>query len=853
MPNHNLLIVLDIWACFSTLDTEINPSPMLQPTKIQLLGMVACLLVVFSLPLAAAPYHGEVMQFRQPDHTLVDVRLFGTEYYMRAESMNGYTVIRDENSGYICYACLSEDGDELVSTGTIYRGAANNPVVLKNQIGISKHLQLPLRAVEQKVQAAKASLNHSWQSSYVNKGAVTGTVKGLFILIDFSDAPSNVESSEFENFCNDINYTGYGNKGSVRSYFKDISGGLLDYQNVVYGYYRAPKTFAYYDQLPEGDGAVQILEGALKWINSLGFDFSTLTLNPDKSIKAINLVYTGEPQNWANGMWWHQGTWDGFSADGVHSSVYCCGTAGSPLYLSTIVHENGHMLFNWNDTYKYNQNLDPDGIGTFDLMCNQGNRYNPVPPNPFCIYTAGWATLYDMTGKNENIKDIANDNVYNIYRDVNDTSQFYILENRKKIGRSLYIPDEGLAIWLVDKRGDNQSNFNEVTLIHADDDASHTINTCFHEGLLNHFGAKTFPTAKFHDGNFSGMNLIDISQVRDTMTYFVGIYDSVSVVQYVASGISNDQKPVNYLEPGESGKLHFKIGNTGLVGSGNTRVKCTADFNSHLVTVNTEETALGNIAPNQDASVAFSISVDPQAPIGAFVSFIIYVTDHHNEVYYEYNMIIGEQVLLGVAEKSTCSCMFYDNGGYDRNYSNRSLLKTTLFPAVPGKSIQADFTSFCAEVSDVCGYDYLKVFDGPGTASPLIGTYCGFDVIGTITSTDPTGALTFQFFSDGAVSESGWRAMITCTGPEGTTDKQNFSFFSIYPNPARDRIHITLSDAGPDDFTLVLVNAAGQRIGIRNSQKGFYDLDRSAIPSGNYLVELWQGNQKRGTQQLILK
>lgn len=825
----------------------------MQTAKFQLPGMVACLLVVFFQPLTAAPYHGEVMQFRQPDHTLVDVRLFGTEYYMRAESMDGYTVIRDEKSGYICYACLSEDGNELVSTGTIYRGSANNPVVLKNQVGISKHLQLPLRAVEQKVQAARASMNHSLQGSYVNKGAVTGTVKGLFILVDFSDAPSEVPFSEFEGFCNDINYTGYGNNGSVRSYFKDISGELLDYQNVVYGYYRAPKTFAYYDELPEGDGAVQILEGAMQWIDSLGFDFSTLTLNPDKSIKAINLVYTGEPQNWANGMWWHQGSWDGFSADGAHSSVYCCGTAGSPLYLSTIVHENGHMLFGWNDTYRYTDDYGPDGIGTFDLMCNQGNRYNPVPPNPFCVVTAGWASLYDMTGKNETLTDLANDFEYNIYRNVNDTSQFYILENRKKSGRSLYIPDEGLAIWQVDKRGDNQSSFNEVTLIHADNDPTHSTDICFHEGLMPRFGATTIPAAIFHDGNFSGMNISSISSVRDAMSYAVGTSDPVSVVEFRILGVTNDAKPVSYLESGESGHLALKIGNTGLVGSGNTKVQCQVITNEGLVTVNTGETQLGNILPNEEASVSFSLTANSQAPVGSVVTFNIIVTDDYNENTYSYPIIIGRQVLMGENEVSTCSCTFYDNGGYDRNYRDLLLLKTTIYPSQPGKSIQAWFSNFQAEADDNCGYDYLQIYDGPSISAPLIGTFCGFDEIGTITSTNATGALTFQFFSDEAVSGTGWEAQITCTGPDGIGKVDDREVFCMYPNPAKDKIYITLTDPLSDEFTLVWINAAGQRLLIMNSKEGYCDIDRTTIPAGNYLVELWQRNQKRGTQKLVLK
>jgi hypothetical protein len=262
---------------------------------------------------------------------------------------------------------------------------------------------------------------------------------------------------------------------------------------------------------------------------------------------------------------------------------------------------------------------------------------------------------------------------------------------------------------------------------------------------------------------------------------------------------------------------------------------------------------LGNILPNEEASVSFSLTANSQAPVGSVVTFNIIVTDDYNENTYSYPMIIGRQVLMGENEVSTCSCTFYDNGGYDRNYRDLLLLKTTIYPSQPGKSIQAWFSNFQAEADDNCGYDYLQIYDGPSLSSPLIGTFCGFDEIGNITSTDATGALTFQFFSDEAVSGSGWEARITCTGPDGIGKNEDREVFRMYPNPAKDRIYITLTDPLSDEFTLVWINAAGQRLLIMNSKEGYCDIDRTMIPAGNYLVELWQGNQKRGTQKIILE
>lgn len=233
-------------------------------------------------------------------------------------------------------------------------------------------------------------------------------------------------------------------------------------------------------------------------------------------------------------------------------------------------------------------------------------------------------------------------------------------------------------------------------------------------------------------------------------------------------------------------------------------------------------------------------------------TFNIVVTDDYNENSYSFPMIIGRQVLMGESEVSTCSCTFYDNGGYDRNYRDLSLLKTTMYPSQPGKSIQAVFTNFWAEVSDICGYDYLQIYDGPGLSSPLIGTFCGYDEIGTITSTDPTGALTFQFFSDEAVSGSGWEALITCTGPDNDPTRPEQPQFLVYPNPVGDKINIIIENKDLNGLFLELINASGQTVIRQRAEQNNVTMDRSQVPDGLYVLELWKDNRLAGSRKLVL-
>ena len=102
-----------------------------------------------------------------------------------------------------------------------------------------------------------------------------------------------------------------------------------------------------------------------------------------------------------------------------------------------------------------------------------------------------------------------------------------------------------------------------------------------------------------------------------------------------------------------------------------------------------------------------------------------------------------------------CSGTVYDDGGTS-NYSSSANGITTLYPATAGNKIRLVFNSFSVETC--C--DNLKIYDGPSTASPLLGTYIASP--GTITSTHASGALTLLFSSDGSVQMPGFDATLSC-------------------------------------------------------------------------------------------
>ncbi|MBD3636310.1 MAG: gliding motility-associated C-terminal domain-containing protein [Crocinitomicaceae bacterium] len=136
---------------------------------------------------------------------------------------------------------------------------------------------------------------------------------------------------------------------------------------------------------------------------------------------------------------------------------------------------------------------------------------------------------------------------------------------------------------------------------------------------------------------------------------------------------------------------------------------------------------------------------------------------------------------------NTCSGTFYDTGGSAGAYGNNEFITMTFCSDQPGDEIIFDFTQFQVE----SGWDYLYVYDGPTTGSPqLAGSpFSGGNAPGTISSSN--GCLTFQFTSDGSVTQAGWTATISCATPSCSDGIQNQGETGIdcggpCPNPCTD-------------------------------------------------------------------
>ncbi|KAI8501685.1 hypothetical protein Bbelb_209560 [Branchiostoma belcheri] len=90
---------------------------------------------------------------------------------------------------------------------------------------------------------------------------------------------------------------------------------------------------------------------------------------------------------------------------------------------------------------------------------------------------------------------------------------------------------------------------------------------------------------------------------------------------------------------------------------------------------------------------------------------------------------------------------------YPGNYpSNADCSWTITAPS----AIQLDFVMFDVEFQQSCRYDYVRVVDGRGSASPMLGKFCGSTLPPTVRTVG--NVMSVQFRSDGSGSRAGFKA-----------------------------------------------------------------------------------------------
>jgi M6 family metalloprotease-like protein len=476
-------------------------------------------------------------QERGPDVVLV---LFGDEFYARYETTDGYTAVYDFEAGLFCYAKLSNSG-ELISTGA--------PVTAPPPEGSERHLKESpeVRAARFEARFNKRGYGYVGAGKSItktfgpNQGLLNGRtvnkgkVRGLVVLVDFKDVKSAVTADDVKALFNEPGYRGHGNACSVRDYFLAMSGGKLDFTCDVVGPVTLSKNRMFYAQN-------LLVEEALDAAVQMGVDLSRYDSKGEKVVDAVSFLYAGRSQE-LDWLWPHNHELE-LNYGKYRTQYYMLTGSGarpSELAIGTICHELGHMLCRWADTYDYGER-DGDqehssGFGVYCLM-GAGNQLNSErSPAPVCAYwrdLSGWCERVDL---NKSGRFEARHGAYDkvLRWSTAKPNEYFIVENRSRVGHDAYLPSGGLAVYHCDILGSNEwargaeKKHYQCALLQADGrfDLERNRNDGDEDDL---FGAtsgvalsdSTTPSSKCWDGKPSGFTLSDISAPGEVITFNVG-------------------------------------------------------------------------------------------------------------------------------------------------------------------------------------------------------------------------------------------------------------------------------------------------------------------------------------------
>ena len=287
----------------------------------------------------------------------------------------------------------------------------------------------------------------------------------LAILVQFTDKPAQVSATFFDTLM-----FGTG-PATVRGYYREVSYGLLDIITLnlpsAIGWRTAPQTYSYYVNGQSCLGSYprncqRLTEDVVALVDPV-VDFSRYDNNGDGYVDTVFIIHSGTGAEASGGSgniiwshsWW---TYNEPYVDGVWVGSY---TTEPEFWYSpgdmthgVYVHELGHA-FGLPDLY--DTDYSSEGVGDWSLM--SGGSWNgylgnsPAHPDAWSRVYLDFNPVTSLTGFSGtiNVPNVEQNRNNAIYRlNSGKPNEYWLLENRQKIGSDAALPGNGLLIWHID-------------------------------------------------------------------------------------------------------------------------------------------------------------------------------------------------------------------------------------------------------------------------------------------------------------------------------------------------------------------------------------------------------------------
>jgi immune inhibitor A len=411
-----------------------------------------------------------------------------------------------------------------------------------------------------------------------------GNFKVLAICVDFPDKPSSVPAIKFDTLI-------FGNQpGTVRDFYSEMAYGTLTIITVnlpsALGWKRLPNNYAYYVSNSYGLGAYpnntqKLCEELVDLVDPY-VNFADYDNDGNGYVDGLLIVHPGRGAEFSGStsdIWSHKWGITPRLKDGVYIGPYTVqpeywNTPGD-MTIGVYAHETGH-LFGLPDLYDVDGSS--RGIGKWSLMssgCWNGTLgSSPAYMDAWCRARLGLVTPTNVT-KNLSGASIdqieTNPIVYRLWDNGNIGNEYFLIENRQKVGYDSFLPSTGLMIWHIDdSRGTNNTEWYPghttngnylVALVQADglfqmeQNASNGDNFDPYPGSGDKttFSSATTPSSNSYAGTPTYVTVTNISPSAATMTadfrvaIIADVLDSSQSEQIVPEKISliNSPNPFN--------------------------------------------------------------------------------------------------------------------------------------------------------------------------------------------------------------------------------------------------------------------------------------------------------------------
>jgi M6 family metalloprotease-like protein len=493
---------------------------------------------------------------------------------------------------------------------------------------VPEHLRSQLAKIQSEYSTGYWAERFAQRTEMLNKGlldmtaAIVDTVNAPVLMGRYSNSVGVHSAQVFQQLL----FDGPNPTGTMTDYYLENSYGKLYMTGNCYGWFLTPRSFDYYvhdggtrnaglvyggpdftiDLLVEADKSVDFSK-YVKYVDGEGAHVPQLAIIHtgsdaaaggdniwshrwnirwrllDRKSKGVD-PYFDNSKVTAAGRYITNDTYNGLPViiDGDYAIQPefsgSSNTNGAPKPIGVFTHEFGH-IFGLPDLYDTDNSS--AGLGNWCLMAggsyggDGSHEATPAHMSAWCKTTLGWVTPVTVTTymKQQQIKDVnRHPEIYRLNVRNIPSGQYFLVENRQKIGFDKYLLGSGLMIYHIDPSisGNSNENRRKVDLEQADGLRQLNVSTARGDdgdpypgsAKNRNFDGYTNPNSKDYSSLHSYVGVRNISNSDTVMVADLDVgtrpFVVVRSIKEYETGTSNNN---GRIDPGETGTLAVKVEN----------------------------------------------------------------------------------------------------------------------------------------------------------------------------------------------------------------------------------------------------------------------------------------------------